>query len=199
MPIWGWIVVAVVAALAVGVALWAAAKRQRTARLRRTFGPEYDRSVETTGSRQEAEAELSGRVRRRRELEIRPLTAGEAERYAQQWRQVQAGFVDDPRRALASADTLVYTVMADRGYPMEEFEQRAADVSVDHPGVVENYRAAHAIAEASERGDASTEDMRQGMQHYRALFGELLETDRDEPLARDPANQEQTTEGRMVS
>jgi hypothetical protein len=185
MPTWAWIVIAVAVVVVVALALLAVARRRRTARLQETFGPEYDRTVETAGTRRDAEAELSDRVRRRRKLEIRSLAPEARVRYAEEWREVQASFVDDPKGSLAAADGLVYTVMAERGYPMEDFEQRAADVSVDYPHVVDNYRAAHDIAGATSDGTATTEEMRRGMQHYRALFDELLEGGADEPLARD--------------
>ena len=111
------------------------------------------------------------------QLDIRPLDPASRERHITAWTDTQARFVDDPRQALSEADRLVQTVMSERGYPVEDFEQRAADISVDHPELVQNYRAAHAISLANERGDATTESMRQGMVHYRSLFEELLEAD----------------------
>ena len=193
MPGWVWILIAVGAALVLGVAAWQVAARRRTARLRERFGPEYNRAIERSGGRRgDAESELAERERRREELRIRPLSHASRERYGESWRDVQAEFVDDPEGAIQRADSLVISVMDERGYPTDDFEQRAADVSVDHPDVVENYRAAHAIARASARGEASTEDLRQAMRHYRALFEDLLATD-EEPMPR------QTREARTVN
>jgi hypothetical protein len=187
MPFWAWIVVAVVVGAVVAVLTWQMLSSRRTHSLRQRFGPEYDRTLETRESREEAEAELQAREERRRQLDIRPLPPATRDRYAGEWRQVQARFVDDPGAAVGDADRLIQQVMAERGYPVEDFEQRVADVSVDHPHVVEHYRKAHAIAAGAERGDASTEDLRLAMQHYRALFDDLLETSADEPLAREGA------------
>ena len=147
-------------------------QRQRSAQLQRGFGPEYDRAVERHGDQRAAESELLERRERRRRFDIRPLTPANRDRYAERWRTVQSQFVDQPASALSDADTLVAEVMRERGYPVEDFEQRAADVSVDHPTVVEHYRKAHAI---HSRSRASTEDLREAMLHYRALFAELLE------------------------
>jgi hypothetical protein len=168
------LVVLVVAVIAVG--LWLATRRRRSAEIRNQFGPEYDRAVQTYGSAGPAEKALSERSERVQQLHIRALSADQSSRYAAEWHSVQSGFVDDPQAAISSADSLVTGVMEARGYPMGDFEQRAADVSVDHPRVVENYRAAHAIADRTQHGEAKTEDMRQAMVHYRALFEELIET-----------------------
>jgi hypothetical protein len=165
------VIVVIVLALA-----WFLMRRQRTARLRKQFGPEYERAVSESGSRQAAEAELEDRRARREKLEIVALEPAARDRYLEQWRLVQAQFVDSPTEATRAADRLINEVMRDRGYPVEDFEQRAADVSVDHPQVVDDYRAAHAVAEANERSEASTEDLRQALVHYRSLFEELLET-----------------------
>ncbi|HEX6399976.1 MAG TPA: hypothetical protein VF108_05840, partial [Actinomycetota bacterium] len=154
--------------------------RNRSQGLQDQFGPEYERAVGETGSRREAEAELLERRTRYEELDIRPLPQDAAEAYAREWQRVQAGFVDEPERSFVEADRLVVAVMRDRGYPMGEFDQRAADVSVDHPDVVEHYRAAHAVALEADRGRAETEDLRQGMVHYRALFEDLLDDHRSE-------------------
>jgi hypothetical protein len=150
--------------------------RRRTQHLQERFGPEYDRATEAAG-RREAEAELRAREERRESLDIRPLPAATRERYATKWQDVQAEFVDSPTLAVAHADELVNAVMSERGYPMDDFEQRAADVSVDHPLVVENYRAAHRVYLSAETDDVSTEDERQAMKHYRLLFDELLSGD----------------------
>ena len=183
MDAWIWAIIAVVVVVVAALAIWQVTARQRRERLRGRFGPEYDRTLDrTAGDRRAAESELAEREKRREQLEIRPLSAAARDRYSGSWREVQALFVDEPRTAVRDADQLVISVMRERGYPMDDFEQRAADVSVDHPDVVENYRAAHRISEASERGDATTEDLRQAMRHYRALFEDLLETRSGEPV-----------------
>lgn len=173
MQPWLWIIVAL-CVVAVAAAVVAAMQQRQRARLRGTFGPEYDRTVEARGDRREAEKELSGRYQRRQSLDIRDLPDDERDRYAAEWRGVQARFVDAPADAVREADTLVATVMRQRGYPVADFEQRAADASVDHPRVVDNYRRGHDISLRSAAGSASTEDLRQAMVHYRALFDELL-------------------------
>jgi hypothetical protein len=160
----------------VAVAVWAISQQRRRARLREQFGPEYDHAVETYGERREAEQALTARTERVASLHIRPLSPEQSTRYADAWRTVQTRFVDDPENAIRDADQLCGDVMEARGYPVGDFEQRAADVSVDHPRVVENYRAAHAVAVASARGEASTEHLRQAMVHYRILFEDLIET-----------------------
>lgn len=149
-------------------------RRQESGRLREHFGTEYDRTVVQSKNRREAEKELEGRQKRIERLHIRELTAVERDNFAEAWRVTQARFVDDPTVAIEDADNLVQRVMDLRGYPITNFEQQAADVSVEHPDVVLNYRQAHAIAEASERRQATTEDLRQAMVNYRALFSELL-------------------------
>jgi ABC-type nickel/cobalt efflux system permease component RcnA len=174
MDTWIWIVIAAAAVVVLLAIWWMASRKRRTTHLREGFGPEYDRTVEEAGSRRKAESDLTDREKRRDELDIRPLAPGTRDRFADRWRTVQERFVDDPSGALRDAHVLVVEVMDERGYPTDDFEQRAADVSVDHPHVVENYRSAHAI---TERGDADTEDQRQALVHYRALFDELLETE----------------------
>lgn len=170
------VVVLVLAALALGAAAaWFLARRKRSTELRQSFGSEYDRAVHDLGDRNAAERELEHRKARVEQLQIRPLPPGDVETFAGQWRGVQKRFVDEPVRAVGEADRLVTEVMQRRGYPMAEFEQRAADLSVDHPRVIENYRAAHRLAERSRSDGASTEDLRQAMVHYRALFEDLLE------------------------
>lgn len=169
------VILVLVALLAGAAAAWFFLRRRRTEHLRREFGPEYDRAVRETGERSRAERELETRRERVRQLHIHPLPALERDRFAASWTEVQKRFVDSPADAVAEADRLVSEVMQERGYPMTDFEQRAADISVDHPRVVEHYRAAHALAERSRNGGASTEDLRQAMVHYRALFDDLLE------------------------
>ena len=177
----GVLVVAVVAVIA-----WAHSQRKRkqSESLRQRFGPEYDRTVNELGNRGKAEAELEARKKRVARLEIVALTAGEASKFKQAWNTLQARFVDDPKAAVIQADHLVYELMAKRGYPMGDFEARAADISVDHPTVVSNYRSARAIALADERGQADTELLRRAIVHYRALFDELLEI-LDRPVRRE--------------
>ena len=168
-----YIVIAVIVVIAI-VAVAGAASRRRSVGLQNTFGPEYDRTVQQTGDRRQAERELAGRVDRRKQLTIVPLPEQARQQYIAQWQRVQAAFVDAPVESVRQADALVSQVMTDRGYPVAEFEQRAEDVSVDHAAVVENYRSAHAIAVASGQGTADTEALRTAMTQYRALFDDLL-------------------------
>lgn len=150
--------------------------RRRTDSLQRQFGQEYDRTLDVAKNKSEAEAELVAREERRQQLDIRPLTRLARERYAEDWRHVQAQFVDDPRGAVAAADRLIQSVMSERGYPIENFAQRAADVSVDYPQVVENYHEGHRLAlAAADSGSEATEPLRRAIRHYRALFDELVE------------------------
>jgi len=168
-----WIIaVVVIAAVVIGALV--VARRQRSARLRQHFGPEYDRTLRETGDVRRTEAALQARAARVERLHIRPLSPEDAQRFTERWRLVQAQFVDDPKSAVTEADRLVGEVMHARGYPVGAFEQRVEDISVDHPDVVMNYRAARGIAEAHARGQASTEDLRQAMVHYRALYADLL-------------------------
>lgn len=166
----------IVVAIVIAVAVFASRKAQ-SRRLQQRFGPEYERAVRTTGDRTAAERELAQRETRVRRMHIEEIPAGARERYTEEWRTVQTRFVDQPREALKEADGLVTNVMRDRGYPMNDFEQRAADISPDHPHVVNSYRIAHGIAVRDERGEASTEDLRQAMVHYRTLFNDLLGAD----------------------
>ncbi len=158
---------------AVVAALMAQAKKRK--HLQSRFGPEYDRTVESSGKRREAERELAEREQRRQSLDIRPLPEHDRVAYADRWRSTQADFVDHPEMAVRQADLLVAEVMGKRGYPVGDFEQMSRDVSVDHAGVVHEYRAAHDISELNDRKQASTEQLRQAMVHYRSLFTELLE------------------------
>ena len=190
-----WVLVAIAIVVVAGV-VWYELHRRRSATLRARFGPEYDRVVHSAGNVKRAEATLEARARRVEALHIHPLTADAATRYGQSWRKVQEQFVDDPRAAVTEADRLVGEVMHARGYPLGEFEQRVEDISVDHAGVVMNYRAAREIAQAHVRGEASTEDLRQAMVHYRALFDDLLETAPADSQARREHEREMTRERR---
>jgi hypothetical protein len=175
MPTWVWIAAAAVAVVAVVAVLVAASRRRRTGKLKERFGPEYDRVAADAPTRREAEAELREREERREELDIRPLDPRDAEYYRVAWEKLQVRFVDDPPGAVTDADRLIQSAMRDRGYPVDDFETRAAALSVDHPHVVEHYREGHRTAVAHERGEVGTEDLRQAFQHYRALFEELVE------------------------
>jgi hypothetical protein len=159
---------------AVGVVAWLAVQKQKSAKLRRRFGPEYDRAVKEYGGRTKAEAELSKREQRVAGLNIIPITAAEAARFSNAWSSLQSRFVDDPKGVVPEADLLVRELMIKRGYPMGDFELRAADISVDHPSVVKNYRAAQIIALRNARREADTEELRTAVVHYRTLFDELL-------------------------
>jgi hypothetical protein len=184
MDAWVWIVIIVAALVVIGFVAWTLGTKLRTDRLQRRFGPEYERTIEQAESRKEAESELSARMKRRRELEIQPVSPETAERYTVEWRDVQARFVDQPSEAVKDADRLVTRLMQERGYPTDDFEQQAADVSVDHPNVVDNYRGAHTVWLSNEQGKAETEDLRRAMVHYRSLFEELLE--RETPESEQP-------------
>ena len=157
-----------------GIAVAMSLKKRKTKRLRTRFGPEYARAVEEGGSRRKAEAGLQEREKRVEGFAIRPLAPSDRERYIAAWRKVQADFVDNPQSSVSQADQLLGDVMSTRGYSVGDFEQRSADISVDHPLVVENYRAAHEIAVRHAAGRASTEDLRQAMIHYRTLFDDLV-------------------------
>jgi len=193
MDTWVWIVIAAAVALVVLAVVWNAARAKRSGALKDTFGREYDRTVEQAGDRREAERELRERQKQHDELELKPLSAESRDRYVRRWQSTQARFVDDPKGAVAEADTLVQEVMKERGYPTDDFDRRVADISVEHPDLVEKYRTAHGIAQASERNEASTEDLRHSVRHYLALFAVLLETDDngvenvDEVSSRDEA------------
>ncbi|HEY1425475.1 MAG TPA: hypothetical protein VGF50_02280 [Caulobacteraceae bacterium] len=169
-----WIIVGVIAALLViagGFLIW---RRQRSEGLRSRFGPEYVRAVEDTGGQRQAEAALQTRAARVRKYDLHPLSADDHRRFTVAWRSVQAEFVDDPGGAAQAADNLLGDVMAARGYPAADIDQRLEDLSVDHGDAVQNYRLARDIARKHARGDAGTEDMRQAMLHYRTLFDDLL-------------------------
>ena len=178
-----WVLIALIL---IGAVVWFAFARRRSQQLRQRFGPEYDRTIRTEGNVRKAEAALEARAKRVDALHIRPLSPADATRFDAAWRVVQARFVDDPHGAVTEADRLVGEVMAARGYPVGDFEQRVADISVDHPDVVMNYRAARDIAVVHAQGKASTEDLRQAMVHYRALFRDLLEAVPEKVHPSDP-------------
>ena len=161
----------------IGLGVWYFARRKTTERLRERFGPEYDKTVSTHHSQHSAEADLSKREERVRKFNIVSLPQGERVRYKENWLLVQSRFVDRPDSALADANSLVQEVMHRCGYPVTDFEQSAADISVNHPQVVENFRAACRIAERNKRSAASTEELRQALIHYRALFDDLLQSE----------------------
>jgi hypothetical protein len=177
-----WIIVAGVAVIALlALAAWLfSQKKKQSVRLQQRFGPEYGRTVGELGGRTKAESELKAREKRVEHLTITPLAPAEAARFSQAWSALQGRFVDNPKGVVVQADQLIRELMLQRGYPMSDFpmsdfERRAADISVDHPAVVENYRAAQAIAARDERGEADTEELRQAVVHYRVLFDEMLE------------------------
>jgi hypothetical protein len=161
-------------ALVISVIAWLVMQKQRTLKLKQRFGPEYDMTVSELGSRVKAESELTSREKRVAGLEIVPLSPADAVRFTQAWSALQGRFIDNPKGVVLDADLLVRELMAKRGYPMGDFEHRAADISVHHPGVVAAYRAAREIAARDERGEADTEELRKAVVHYRSLFDELL-------------------------
>ena len=169
------VVIAIVVIAAIAIVAWLYWRQRRSQTLRDRFGPEYERVVRQEGDRRKAEDILDYRTKRLEKFHIRPLEPAQRSAFATRWATVQSRFVDDPRGALSDADALVNEVMSVRGYPMSDFDQRAADISVDHPQVVDHYRAAREIAVRHNRGDASTEDLRKAVVHYRWLFEELLE------------------------
>ena len=167
------ILLAVVAVVSVVAGLFLF-NRRRSEHLQSRFGPEYEREVEERGSRRKAEADLIEREKRVQKLSIRPLSPADRDNFSQRWSEVQALFVDDPQRSVDYADVLLGEVMGARGYPVSDFDQKAGDISVDHPDVVQNYRDGHEIVVRHRAGKAGTEDLRQAMIHYRALFEELV-------------------------
>ena len=170
------IILIAVVAIAAAVVAWMYMQKQRALRVRERFGPEYDRAVKEAGTPTKAVNHLEERVRRVEKFKIHPLSPDQAQSFSREWQRIQTMFVDDPDGAVRSADRLVTEVMSARGYPVEDFETRAADLSVDHPRVVENYRVARALAERRERKEAGTEELRQAVVNYRVLFQDLLDT-----------------------
>lgn len=178
------LVIGLVVVLVAGVTAFLWHRKRRTERLRTQFGgAEYARAVEKGGTRRHGEAGLEERAQRVEGFHVRPLAASDRAHFVESWRGVQARFVDGPAGAVTEADHLLGDVMSTRGYPVSDFEQRAADISVDHPMVLENYRTAHEIALRQTRGQATTEDLRQAMVHYRTLFDELV-NEPEVPLAK---------------
>ena len=169
------VVLLIAAVIVIAVFAWYLLRERRSKRLRSRFGPEYDDVVRRYGDRPKAEDALASREKRMEKIHIRDLSHDEHDRFAEQWRIVQARFVDDPPGSIHDADQLVCEVMRSRGYPMSDFNRRAEDLSVDHPRVVKNYRLAHEIAESHDKGQSSTEDLRQALVYYRDLFDDLLE------------------------
>jgi FtsZ-interacting cell division protein ZipA len=170
------IVLVIVVLAVIAVAAWAYSQKRRSEQLRAHFGSEYDRTVEQSATRGTAEKELEDREKRVDALAIQPLSDADRTRYSEEWQAIQALFVDDPAAAVKEADRIIGDVMRRRGYPVGDFEQRAADISVEHPSVVTDYRAARSIAVRAADGGTSTDDLRTALVHYRSLFQELLAT-----------------------
>lgn len=170
-----WIIAGVLVLALIALAAWVFYQKKQSHRLQEQFGPEYGRTVDELGSRTKAESELKAREKRVERFTIVPLSPSEAARFSQAWADLQGRFVDNPKGVVIQADQLVRELMLKRGYPMADFERRAADISVDYPAVVDHYRTAQAIAVRDQRGEADTEELRKAVVHYRALFDELLE------------------------
>lgn len=183
---WALLAVGLVIGL-LALAAWFVSLKKQPVGLQQRFGPEYARTVETLGSTSKAEAELKARQARVERLTIVALSAPEIARFSQTWTALQGRFVDNPKGVLGQADQLVRELMQKRGYPIADFAHRAADISVDHPAVVEHYRAAQAITLRDQRGEADTEDLRKGGAHFRALFEELLDTNASQSVVSQPA------------
>lgn len=183
-PAWTWIAIVAMAALIIIGLIAVGVRRSRTAALREHFGSEYDRAMKQSGSRTAAEDRLVARTEEVKQFDIRPLTASERTGYINDWKTIEGHFVERPTTAVVEADELITNVMRTRGYPMADFEKYSELLSVKHPRVVEHYRAGHASIDAHARGAASTEDLRQAMLHYHALFEDLVEstTDVEQPV-----------------
>jgi hypothetical protein len=179
------VVVVVVALVAAGVAAFLVIQRRRSTQLKHQFGSEYERTVAEAGDRRTAEKDLKGREKRRSQFEVKTLSGASAQRYRDEWDSIQQRFVDEPSQAVEQADRLVVQMMRECGYPVDEFDQRADDISVDHPDVSQNYRDAHGVAVAQSQGHADTEQLRQAVTSYRRLVDALIEdpgsTDREPP------------------
>jgi hypothetical protein len=188
MPTWEWILIATVAVLVIAAVLVVAARlssRSKSRRLQRHYGPEYEHLVTEAGDRKAAENELAAREQHRDKLDIVALTPSALTHFTNHWQQVQTAFVDDPASAVGAADRLVTEVMREKGYPVDDFEQREADISVDHPAIVENYRVAHGIHLAQQNGGVGTEKQREAFVHYRALFDRLLDAKKDNDTSQE--------------
>lgn len=197
MDTWIWIAIIAAAAVVALVLVFGAismAQRRRSERLQDDFGPEYDRTVDQQGGRGAAERELRNRRERVAKFSIRPLSPDERQRLSEDWTSAQARFVDDPAAAIGDADGLIQQAMRARGFPVGEFEQNAADISVEHPYVVEHYRAAHEIALANDNGNAGTEALRQAMVHYRSLFSEMVNATGAEDVSEQRDDREASAE-----
>jgi hypothetical protein len=182
------LVALMVAIVAVGIVLmW---RRQRSQQLQQEFGPEYERAVRDTGDASSAERDLAGRRKRRSQFDVVPLSHEARARYRDEWKQVEVRFVDEPATAVEEADQLVVRIMRERGYPVDDFDQRADDLSVDHPDVVQHYREAHRVAAAQAQGTADTEQMRQAVTSYRALIDALLSDQNSERSSSSPDSKE---------
>jgi len=190
------LLVALVVIAAIAYLAW---RKRESQRLAQRFGPEYDRTVNELGSRAKAESELLTRQKRVEQFEIVPLLPADAARFTQEWNVLQRRFVDDPSGVVVQADALVRELMQKRGYPMSNIERRVADLSVDHPVVVDNYRAAQVIAERNQRGEAGTEDLRKAVVHYRLLFDDLLEVDEPRKATHPLKDQLETHHERRVA
>jgi len=184
-------IIAIIVALVVIAAIaWVIYRKKRTDHLRQEFGPEYDRAVREYGDQSRAEAALTDREKRVAALGLHDLSTNQREHFTNAWQFVQSQFVDSPTHAVEDADHLIREVMAARGYPVADFDQRSADLSVEYPSIVENYRRAHAIALRNQQGEASTEDLRHAMVCDRALFDELLKPSPNEPTKQKEAHDE---------
>jgi hypothetical protein len=186
------VVVAVVVVALIAGAVFFAWNQARTQRLRRQFGPEYDRVVDSHQNRREAEHDLLEREQRHQELDIRPLEPRARELYREQWTHIQEQFVDTPETAVEQADRLVITVMSERGYPMQDFDVRVTYLSVEHGRMLDHYRLGHEISAKAGHKEASTEELRQGMVHYRALFEDLLSVPGQDSATTSPNHGSQT-------
>jgi hypothetical protein len=175
------LIAVVIVLLVLIAAAWAVARQRQSRLLRKRFGPEYDRLLAERGDRARVESELKAREKRVQGLTIKPLSPPDAARVSEEWRALQSRFIDNPKGVVMEADRLVRDLMIKRGYPMEDFEHRAADISVHHPELVETYRLAQVIAARDQRGEATTEDLRKAVVYYRALFDELLEVRGGQP------------------
>jgi hypothetical protein len=195
MEVWVWIVIVILAVALGAVIAYVVINQQRSAHLKKRFGPEYERAVESADNRQDAESHLRDVERRRKDLDIAPLSENSRRNYASQWESVQRQFVEDPYGAVIAADDLIVAVMSERGYPVDRFDDRADLVSADYPEVVNDYREAHTVRRRGD--DASTEDLRQAFVHYRSLFDEML-TERGDEDDHDTRDRDHDTRDRQV-